>query len=377
MAYYVRILQQTMERDIRPGKVLLLYGSRRVGKTVLVKQIAQNFKGTVQMMNGEDYDTVRLLEERTVANYRRLFSSTGLLILDEAHQISDIGRKLKLMVDEIPHLCIIASGSSAFHLLNQTMEPLTGRCRHFPMFPLSQTEFSRYETLLETRRNLEDRLIFGCYPEIASIEDTNEKRRYLTDLTHSFLFKDVLSLEGIRNSSKITDLLRLVAFQTGKEVSGEELGRQLGLSRNTVEKYLAMLSSIFLIFKLTGFRRNLRKEISRNNKWYFYDNGVRNVLTGNFQPLALRTDNGELWENYLLSERIKRSSYLEDGTRFFFWRTYDQQEIDVIESCGDELKAFEIKWKAKKTRIPAAWQQAYPNATWEVLTRENYLDWIV
>ena len=328
------------------------------------------------MMNGEDYDTVRLLEERSVANYRRLFSSTELLILDEAHQVPDIGRKLKLMVDEKPDLCVIASGSSAFQLLNQTMEPLAGRCRHFPMFPLSQGELSVHETLLETTRNLEDRLIFGSYPEITSIEDIHERRRYLTDLTHSFLFKDVLSHEGVRNSSKVTDLLRLVAFQTGKEVSNEELGRQLGLSRNTVEKYLAMLSSVYLIFKLTGFSRNLRKEISRNNKWYFYDNGVKNVLTGNFQPLALRTDYGELWENYLLSERIKKSSYNEDGCRFFFWRTYDQQEIDVIESGGELLKAFEIKWKAKKTRMPAAWLEAYPDAGWQVITRENYLEWI-
>ncbi|MCX6272941.1 MAG: ATP-binding protein [Bacteroidetes bacterium] len=376
MQYVTRFLQAKIESAVQAGKVLLLYGARRVGKTILLEQIRQSYKNQVLMMNGEDNDTLKLLEDRSISNYRRLLENINLLIIDEAQQIPEIGMKLKLMIDEIPGLCIIASGSSAYQLLHETMEALTGRCKLFPIYPLSQMELSIKENLLETRQNLEERLIFGSYPEVIVTETIAEKRLYLANLMNAYLFKDVLSLEGVRNTQKMTDLLKMIAYQTGKEVSNEELGRQLGLSKNTVEKYLELLSRIFIIFKLPGFSRNQRKEITRNCKWYFYDNGIRNALTGNFDAIALRQDIGEIWENYLLSERLKKKSYNEEDASLFFWRTYDQQEIDVIEQSGTQLKAFEIKWNDRKTRIPVAWKNAYPVAEWKVIDRQNYLEWI-
>ena len=257
------------------------------------------------------------------------------------------------------------------------MEPLTGRSFHFPIYPISQAELAFTENHFETVNKLEERLIYGSYPEVLKTENLEEKGRYLQTIVNAYLYKDVLSIEGTRNSPKINDLLTLIAFQTGQEVSNEAVGRQLGLSKNTVEKYLDLLSRIYILFKLGGYSRNLRKEVSKHSKWYFYDNGIRNALIGDFSPLSIRSDTGALWENYLLAERVKKAGNEGETVDFYFWRTYDQQEIAMIEKQGNNPSAYEIKWKNDKAKVPVAWKNAYPDAQWKLINRENYLDWIL
>ncbi|NTW34042.1 MAG: ATP-binding protein, partial [Bacteroidetes bacterium] len=283
----------------------------------------------------------------------------------------------KLMVDKIEGIKIIATGSSMFDLANQLGEPLTGRKVTFNLYPLAQMEYSEEENIIQTKSLLEERLIYGSYPELIKYESYEEKAAYLNELVSSYLLKDILELDGIKNSSKMVNLLRLIAFQIGKEVSLDELGKHLGISRNTVEKYLDLLSKVFIIYKVSGFSRNLRKEITKMNKWNFYDNGIRNTLIANFNPVAMRNDIGELWENYILSERIKFQHYTGMIVNNYFWRTYYQQEIDWVEERGGNLYAYEIKWRNnKKVKVPSAWKEAYPKSGYTVITQDNYLDFI-
>jgi predicted AAA+ superfamily ATPase len=372
-----RILAARVLNYLKPGKAALIFGARRVGKTVLINQIIKKQKGkNLLLLNGEDYDSQALLEQRSAANYRRLLEGIDLLALDEAQAIPDVGRKIKLMLDEIPGVRVIASGSSSFDLRNQTGEPLVGRSVQFHLSPFSQKEIASRETPLETRQNLETRLIYGSYPEVVNMESSKHKEEYLREIIDAYLLKDILAIDGLKNSSKMRDLCRLISFQTGNEVSYDELGRQLGLSKNTVEKYLDLLSKVFVVYRLGAYARNLRKEVTRAGKWYFYDTGVRNALAGNFSPLALRRDTGALWENYLINERIKTAYNTGTAKELYFWRTYDQQEIDLVEESAQNLSAFEFKWGDKHPKIPAAFAAAYPQADYTVITRENYLDFI-
>ena len=375
-----------LERAITPqllnkliaNKVLVLLGARRVGKTRLIQELLnRHIKEPYLLLNGEDMATMAILAQRTVENYQRLIGTKKLLIIDEAQKIPEIGLALKLMVDSIAGLKIIATGSSVFDLSNKLGEPLTGRKYTFYLFPLAQMEYSGSENLVETRARLEERMIYGCYPELLSLTGNDEKEVYLNELVGSYLLKDILEYEGIKNSSKVLKLLQLIAFQIGKEVSLEELGKQLGISRNTVERYLDLLSKVFVIYRLPGFSRNLRNEITKTSRWYFYDNGIRNALINNFNPLMIRNDTGELWENYLLAERLKFQHYNGIHSNNYFWRTYQQQEIDLIEEREGNLFAYEIKWRSgKAVRIPSAWVKAYPESSFEVIHTENYLEWI-
>jgi uncharacterized protein len=377
--YISRAVYEEFKRRIKPQKVLILLGARRVGKTELIKKyVSELTSKDYQIYNGEDQNTWKLLANRTVENYKRLLGNTKLLILDEAQKIPDIGMKLKLMVDSIEGLSIIATGSSVFDLTNKLGEPLVGRSNTIQLFPLSQMEFSPLENHFETTVKLEERLIFGGYPELQHIENWNEKIEYLDNIVGSNLIRDILEYEGVRKSEKIMDLLRLIAFQVGKEVNVEELANSLkNISRNTVENYLDLLEKMFIIYKVRGFSRNLRKEITKSNRWYFYDNGIRNAIIKNFNTLELRQDTGELWENYLMCERIKYNAYSKNLIQQYFWRTYDQQEIDLIEEGSGMLSAYEFKWNNKKTiKAPGAWNRAYPNASFEVINRNNYLDFI-
>lgn len=372
-----RALEEKIFRSLKPNKVLVLLGARRIGKTVLLKEIMKKIREPYLLLNGEDLDTAGILQKRTVANYKNLLGDKKLLLIDEAQKIPDIGAALKLMVDEIEGIKIIVTGSSLFDLNNQVGEPLTGRKFTYPMFPLAQMELAHDENPIITRGRLEERLVFGSYPELIHIKDNAAKTEYLKELVNSYLLKDILAHEQVRNSAKLYNLLRLLAYQVGKEVSLHELGRQLDMSKNTVERYLDLLSKVFVIYRLQGFSRNLRKEISKTSKWYFFDNGIRNALISNLSPLALRNDAGELWENYILSERIKRQAYTGMLVNNFFWRTYQQQEIDWIEERGGKLFAYEVKWRAgKKIKAPSAWKQAYPKQKFTVITPDNYLKWI-
>lgn len=372
-----RQLQDKIVSRIAPGKAVLIFGARRVGKTVLMREIVKAHNGKTLFLNGEDYDTVALLENRTVANYRRLLEGVSLLAIDEAQAIPDIGAILKLIVDEVSGVSVVASGSSSFDLLNKTGEPLVGRSTRFFLHPFSQKEIAQRETLLETRQNLESRLIYGSYPEVVTLESYDMKTDYLRDIVSAYLLKDILSIDGLKNSGKMKDLLRLIAFQLGGEVSYDELGRQLGISKNTVEKYLDLLSKVFVVYRLGAYSRNLRKEVAKAGKWYFCDTGIRNAVIGNFNPLAIRQDVGALWENYVINERMKTDHNELSGKEFYFWRTYDRQEIDLVEERADHLTALEFKWGNNKLpTIPKAFHDAYPHADFHVVNRDNYLEFI-
>ena len=374
-----RAVLKQFETKVLPNKVLLLLGARRVGKTELIKEYLKNILQEDYLhLNGEDVDDSNLLKVRSVANYKRLLANTKLLVIDEAQNIPEIGLILKLIVDTIEGIKVIATGSSDFDLSNKLGEPLVGRKNTIYLFPFSQIEFSQYENYKETAIKLQERLLFGSYPELEKYSDWNDKISYIKEIINSYLLKDILLFEGIRQADKILDLLKLIAFQVGQEVSLQELARQLGISKNTVESYLDLLAKVFVIYKVTGFSRNLRKEITKSNRWYFFDNGIRNGIINNFTLLENRTDVGALWENYLASERIKKQNYLKINTTNHFWRTYDQQELDWLEELDGKLNGFEFKWNEnRKAKIPTAFAKAYPEATFEVINKENYLEFIV
>lgn len=374
-----RAILTDFQTQIKPGKVLILLGARRVGKTHLLKQVIANLDESLTLiLNGEDQKTIDRMEIRSVENYKLLLGNAKYLIIDEAQNIPDIRLKLKLIVDEIPTIHVIVSGSSMFELNNKLGEPLVGRSHIVQLFPFAQLEYQNQENLIETDARLEQRLIFGSYPELLHLATIDEKTDYIEGLVNSYLLKDILAYEGIKKADKIIDLLRLIAFQIGSEVSIDELALNLkGISRNTIETYLDLLSKVFIIYPVKGFSRNLRKEISKSNRWYFYDNGIRNALIRNYNPLNLRNDIGQLWENYLMAERLKVNNYLKRRVNTYFWRTYDQQEIDLIEESGTNLAAFEFKWNKNKVKIPTAWKNNYPDATFEVINNENHIPFVL
>jgi predicted AAA+ superfamily ATPase len=370
-----RGIEEAVLKRIHLQKVSLLVGARRVGKTALLDMLTEKLNKKVLRLNGEDAEVEKLLENRSIANYKRLLEGYEVLLIDEAQYIPDIGRKLKLMIDEIKPLHIIITGSSALDI-SKSGEPLVGRTFTYFIYPIAQIELSQYENRLETAQRLEERLIYGSYPELVFLTSVEEKKRYLQELVNTYLLKDILAFENVRNPQKLRDLLKLIAMQIGSEVSLDELGKNLHLSKNTVERYLDLLSKVFVIYSRKGFSKNLRKEIAKSNRWYFYDNGIRNMLIGNMQSLSLRQDIGMLWENYVLSERIKRNSMQERLVEAYFWRTYDQQEIDLIEVENNQLAAYECKWKIHKHKIPAAFAGAYPEASHQIISQDNYLGFI-
>ena len=377
MMHIERDLLPKIASSLKPNKVVMIFGSRRVGKTILMKQIIEQFEGKSLILNGEDYDTLALLENRSISNYRNLLLGIDLLAIDEAQNIPDIGAKLKLMVDEISGIRIIVSGSSSFDLFNKSGEPLVGRSSAFHLTAFSQNEISQIENSLQTKQNLENRLIYGSYPDVVLMNSNEERKEYLRNIVDAYLLKDILMIDGIKNASKMKELLQLIAWQMGNEVSYDELGKKIGMSKNTVEKYLDLLSKTFVIYRLGAFSRNLRKEVSKAGKWYFYDNGIRNALIGAYSSPAVRQDVGALWENYLISERKKRSLNENRNCDFYFWRTYDNQEIDLIEMAGDSIAAFEIKWGNKMPKAPAAFTETYPQAVWSVVNRNNYRSFLL
>ncbi|MDR6802969.1 putative AAA+ superfamily ATPase [Dyadobacter sp. BE32] len=371
-----RALYKQVVDHLKPNKVNVITGTRRVGKTFLVQKIIANTPYKVFTLEGEDIDAQNLLSQTSIANYQRLFSDYELLVIDEAQAIPDIGKKLKLIVDHIKGLRIIATGSSALDLAQQSGEPLTGRAYFHNLYPVAQQELLPLENALETRQRLEERLVYGSYPELFQLNTLKEKEAYLKDLVNAYLLKDILSFEGVRNAEKVKDLLRLIAYQVGKEVSLQELGVALNISKNTVEKYLDLLSKVFILKRIGGFSKNLRKEVIKSSRWFFHDNGVRNTVINDLRPLALRTDTGELWENYLISERIKTLTYAKRHADLYFWRTYDQQEVDWLEMENGSLSAFEFKWREERVKTPVAFANAYPDASFQLINRENYLDFI-
>ncbi|MBI5730800.1 MAG: ATP-binding protein [Ignavibacteriales bacterium] len=371
-----RITEKTILQKLTPGKVVVLLGARRVGKTFLLKKILTSVKEKYIFWSGEDFAVHEILKRRSVQNYKNIIADNTLLVIDEAQKIPDIGSILKLIVDSFANLKIIVSGSSAFDITNLTGEPLTGRKHQILIFPFAEKEYSQIEKPEEQFDNMKERLVYGNMPELINLYNKNEKEEYLRELINSYLLKDILTFEKIKKSSKIFNLLKLIAYQVGNEVSLQELGSRLSMSKNTVERYLDVLSKVFVIYKLTGFSKNLRKEIVKNSKWYFIDNGIRNAIIANFQPLELRNDVGSLWENYMISERIKKQTYDGMIVNNYFWRTYDQQEIDFVEEREGKLFAYEFKWKEQKVKLPAAWKNAYPDSKFGIISQENYFEWL-
>ncbi len=328
------------------------------------------------MLNGEDITVHDKLAIRSIENYRQLLGSYKLLYIDEAQKIPEIGLKLKLMIDEIKGLKIIVSGSSSFDIHKDAGEPLTGRKYTFNLYTLSENEYNQVENNVIKADKIRERLIFGNYPELLQLPDKKDKIDYLNEMVSSYLLKDILAYENIKNSHKIFNLLRMIAFQIGAEVSLQELGNHLGISKNTVEKYLDLLSQVFILHKVEGFSRNLRKEITKNSRWYFLDNGIMNAVVANFNPLESRNDIGILWENYMISERLKYQEYNRISSNNYFWRTYEQQEIDWVEEREGALFGYEFKWKESKVKVPTQWKRAYPNATYEVIHIDNFGKWL-
>jgi uncharacterized protein len=371
-----RTTTENIIRKLQPNKVVILLGARRVGKTVLVREILKQVNEPVLVMNGEDIRVHDNLVTQSAENYRKLLGAHRFLYIDEAQKIPDIGQKLKLMIDEIEGLKVIISGSSSLDIRQNTGEPLTGRKYTFNLFPLSESEYNQVENRISKVDKIQERLVFGCYPELLHLPDMSDKRDYLNEMVSSYLLKDILAYEDIRNSQKIFNLLRLIAFQVGSEVSLQELGGQLGISKNTVEKYLDLLSKVFILHKVEGFSRNHRKEITKNAKWYFWDNGIRNAVIANFNAIESRNDVGSLWENYMISERLKFQEYNRISANNSFWRTYDQQEIDWVEERDGGLFGFEFKWNASAIKVPTKWQNYYPDAGFEVIHKGNFEHWL-
>ncbi|HVB04401.1 MAG TPA: ATP-binding protein [Chitinophagaceae bacterium] len=372
-----RGIEDQIEEAIGKNKVLLILGARRVGKTFLIKTIQGKLTQPAVTLNGEDFEVQELLRNISAANYNLIVGSAKLLIIDEAQAIPNIGNILKFMIDTIPTLTVLATGSSSFDLLNKAGEPLTGRKIQFILYPLSQLELISIETYVDTIQHLEERLVLGSYPELLQLNSYKEKSEYLLELIQSYLLKDILAFEGIRQSDRIIRLLRLIAYQVGSEVSYNELATQLGISKNTVENYLDLLSKVFIIYRLPAYSTNHRKEISKGSKWYFVDNGIRNAIINDFKLLSLRNDVGALWENYLISERIKRNKHRKENVEYYFWRNYSQQEVDLIELRDGNIHAFEFKYSPdKKVKIPAAFSTTYPKASFERIAKDNYFGWI-
>jgi predicted AAA+ superfamily ATPase len=372
-----RVALELIQKKLQPNKVVVLLGARRVGKTKLIEKIIENLNEKHLFLNGDDVESHNLLESQSTANFNRLLGDTRFLIIDEAQEIPNIGKKLKLMVDTIPNLKVLVTGSSAFEINNQIGEPLVGRLKTINLYPISQIEFSKTENYLDIRNNLEDRLIFGSYPELSKIINREDRISYLKEIVNTQLLRDIFAFEGIKKRDKIIALLQIIAFRTGSEISLESIGRDLQISKNTVEKYLDLFSKVFIIYSVKGFSKNRDNEITKMKKWYFVDNGIRNAIINSFNPLNRREDVGKLCENYLNSERIKKLSYQENDVLDYFWRTHTKQEIDRLEIKNEQIAAFEYKYGKSKSKIPTEFAKSYPDATFEIINQDNYLNYIL
>lgn len=360
---------------LSPKKVTIVYGPRRVGKTTLLKKFLEKEKNYL-FVTGEDLFVRDFLSSQSIEKLKNYIGEKSLLVIDEAQYIPSIGRSLKLIIDHIKNVRVIVTGSSAFDLTKQIGEPLTGRQYIIQLFPISQLELKQIENLAETNSHLEERLIYGSYPEILTLKENSFKQEHLRELVSSYLIKDILAFEGVQKSKKMLDLLILLAFQIGKEVSYTELGTQLSMNKNTIERYLDLLEKTFVLVNIRGFSRNLRKEVTKTSRYYFYDNGIRNALINNFNLLNRRDDVGMLWENYLVMERIKKQHYLSIWSNNYFWRTYNQKEIDWVEEREGQLYGYEFKWNKDKERPPKLWLETYKNATFKCISKSNYLQFI-
>ena len=372
----LRKLDYSIEQQLFKGKAIILVGPRQVGKTTLLRELVARSDRRVLSLNCDEPETQAMLTNTNVAKLKGIIGDHKLVVIDEAQKVDNIGLTLKLIVDNIEGVQVVATGSSAFELRNRLNEPLTGRKFEYQMYPISCGEIIDTYGLLEERRTLENRLVYGSYPDIVTHPEA--ARRYPTDLTQSYLYKDILSLNDVRKPQLLDRLLQALAFQVGSEVSTNELARTLQTDNKTIDKYIDLLEKCYVIFRLGGLSRNLRTELKRAKKIYFYDNGVRNAIIQQFAPVQMRNDIGALWENFFIVERMKRNHYAGHYCNSYFWRTSLQQEIDLVEEADGAMTAFEMKWNpAKKTLFSKSFLEAYNVKETVVVTPDNYLDYLL
>lgn len=371
-----RLLGKNIEKRLKDGKAIILFGPRQVGKSTLIELMKEQFEKPIVYWNGDQSDIRNILQNPTSDFLKTLIGTAKTLIIDEAQRIENIGIIIKLITDQIKNVKVIATGSSSFDLANKINEPLTGRKWEYQLFPLSFEEMTNQNGFLEERRLLEHRLVFGYYPEI--VTNPGDEIERLKNLSESYLYKDVLQWENIQKPEKLEKLLTALALQMGNEVSYNELSQLIGIDNLTVEKYIKLLEQSFIIFRLDGFNRNLRNEIKKGKKIYFYDNGIRNAILNNFNPLNLRDDVGKLWENFLISERMKTNSYHLKNLKTYFWRTHAQQEIDYLEEAEGKFYAYEFKWNdRKKAKIPKNFSETYKPEIEKIITKENFHEFVI
>jgi hypothetical protein len=372
-----RILTDQIQKALEPGKVVILYGPRQVGKTTLLSQLTNRLKNGFMEIDADQIRYRQVLSSESLQELKEFIGSHKILIIDEAQRVKNIGLNLKIIVDNIPDLEVLVTGSASLELANKITEPLTGRKEVFQLYPVSYKEIEKWQGRFEAKENLEKLLIYGSFPKVLTIKNKKKREDYLSTLVSSYLYRDILDFGGIKKSDKIVDLLRLLAFQIGQEVAISELASNLALDRKTIEKYLDLLQKSFVIYKVSGFSRNLRKEIAKTSRYYFYDNGARNALIENFNKLNLRDDKGQLWENFLFIERLKYNQNSGRRANYYFWRTYDQKEIDLIEEREGKIFGYEFKWQGKvKSSAKKEFTSAYKNSEVTTVTRNNYTNFI-
>lgn len=371
-----RLLENVLNKKMEDKKAIILLGPRQAGKTTLIKHLTAKSEQKLLFWNGDEADIRAMLDNPTSTRLRNLIGDNILLVIDEAQRIENIGLCIKLITDNIAGVKVIATGSSAFELANKINEPLTGRKWEYHLYPLSYAEMVQNNGVMEEKRLLEQRLIFGYYPEV--VTNPGSEKELLKQIASSYLYKDILTWERIQKPDKLERLVQALAFQIGNEVSYNELGQLTGLDNQTVEKYIHLLEKSFVVFRLGSLSRNLRNELKKSRKIYFYDNGLRNAIINQFNPIGLRNDTGALWENFLMSERLKHIHYNEIYCNRFFWRTHAQQEIDYVEEREGKLFAYEFKWNYKKGgfKFPKTFTSAYANAEMKLISRDNFEEFI-
>ena len=369
---------EPLDVRVMPNKVLVIYGARRVGKTTLLRQYLNQTAFKYKLDSGDNLRTQQILSSQDFGQILSYVEGYDLLAIDEAQNIPYIGMALKIIVDHAPGIRVIVTGSSSFELAGQVGEPLTGRKMTLNLYPMAQSELLSVYNRFELREKLADFLIYGSYPEVLQATTHNARIEILTEIANAYLLKDVLALDRIKSSRTLLDLLKLLAFQVGSEVVLTELATRLGINVKTVHRYLDILEKAFVIYRLGGFSRNLRKEVTNKSKYYFVDNGIRNALIAQFNGIDQRNDLGALWENFMVVERQKHRTYRPLYANVYFWRTYQQQEIDLIEEHSGRLAGYEFKWSASKgSRPPAGWMETYENAEYQVINPDNYLEFIL
>lgn len=373
----IKRIYDDLNQYIEPNKVLVIYGPRRVGKTTLIQNFLKSYPHKYQLDTGEDIRIQQVVSSQNLDSLKNYVGNNKLIVIDEAQNIPEVGLGFKLIVDHIPGVSVVATGSASFELANKIGEPLVGRKWTKVLYPPSQFELAKDMTPFEAKNQLSSKLIYGSYPEVLTSTNSSEKRAVLLEIASAYLFKDILALEQIKSSQLLIKLLKLLAFRIGNEVSLTELGSQLGIDKKTVARYLNLLEKAFVIVSISPYFRNLRKAISKMNKYYFIDNGIRNAIINNFNNLDTRNDQGQLWENYLIVERLKKQAYKPIHANNYFWRTYDQKEIDWVEERDGQVFGFEFKWQKDRTKNKSSWLETYPNeAVYKLINQDNYLSFI-